>query len=102
MNFQDFIQHIRTTLSSRLQSYAGGFFVDVVYNRPGNLISVIWARYLDGQTEIYNFSVIDGSKYTELVNDGHDFTDYGQKLIHDIFIHMVEVESKQTGRPPAI
>ncbi|CAD5354814.1 protein of unknown function [Enterobacter cancerogenus] len=102
MIFQDFIGDVLNETRRLVRSYAGGMFVDAVYNRQGDMISVIWARYPDGQSETYNFPVIDGSDYTEMMNNGQDFSAYRQQLIDTIYMHMVKVESEQTGRAPAI
>ncbi|WP_404273752.1 hypothetical protein [Yersinia intermedia] len=101
MIYLDFIQNILKQAKSRVRSYAGGMLVDVVYNRQGDEIAVLWANSETGQTEVYPFKVIDGENYTESVNGGSDFTAYGNELVDNIFQHMVKVESKQTGRPPA-
>ncbi|KGA43206.1 hypothetical protein KU75_00365 [Pectobacterium odoriferum] len=73
--------------------------IDIVHNRGGDEILVIWANYETQKGENYSFPIIDGEKYTEEYNAGNDFSGYKYQLVNDMFNKMIHVESTQTGRP---
>lgn len=76
--------------------------VNVVHNYQGSAIGVIWSHAQTGNTEVYGFPIVDSETYNENVNNGQDYTFYRSNFINMVFRKMVEVESIQTGRPPAV